>query len=558
MSSHDQDFSPILNDFRNFLFLVWAHLSLPAPTEVQYDIAQYLADGPRRRIIEAFRGCGKSWITAAFVLWRLLKNPNERILVVSASKDRAEAFSVFCKRLINEMPLLEHLKPREGQRDSNLAFDVGPSSAHQAPSVRSVGITGQITGGRATLIVGDDVEVPKNSLTHGMREKLAEAVKEFDAVLVPGGEIVYLGTPQTESSLYNVLPTRGYDLRIWPVRYPTEEQEARYGDRLAPFIKAKLAIGNVQRGASVEAGRFTETDLIERELSYGRSGFALQFMLDTRASDADRHPLKLSDLILLDIDPAMAPVQVMWASGPQQKVEDVPCVGLPGDYWFAPMWVSKDFASYQGIVMAIDPSGMGGDEVGYAVVGMLNGFLYLLASGGLRGGYADENLKQLAMIARANKVTEVLVEKNFGDGMFLSLLTPYLTKYHPVTTTLIHSTGQKERRIIDTLEPVMNQHRLIVNKKLVQQDIDTTDVYATEVAHRYQLFYQLTRITKDRDSIPKDDRLDALAMAVKYWVNHMDRDVQKNEQAHRAALLDAELRAFVAAAGGSLESTSWN
>lgn len=155
-------------------------------------------------------------------------------------------------------------------------------------------------------------------------------------------------------------------------------------------------------------------------------------------------------------------------------------------------------------------------------------------------------------------MTEVLVEKNFGDGMFLKLLTPFLTKHHPVTTNLIHSTGQKERRIIDTLEPVMNQHRLVVNKKLVQKDIDTTDVYATEVAHRYQLFYQLTRITKDRDSIPKDDRLDALAMAVKYWVDHMDRDVQSNEAAHRAALLDEELRVFMIAAGGGIESTSWN
>ena len=94
-----------------------------------------------------------------------------------------------------------------------------PASAHQAPSVRSVGITGQMTGGRATIIVADDVEIPSNSLTQVRRERLAEAVKEFDAVLVPGGEVTYLGTPQTEMSLYNQLPQRGYDIRIWPSRY---------------------------------------------------------------------------------------------------------------------------------------------------------------------------------------------------------------------------------------------------------------------------------------------------------------------------------------------------
>jgi len=163
---------PLKRDFRNFLFLIWRHLNLPDPTPVQYDIARYLQHGPKRSIIEAFRGVGKSWITAAFVLWLLYCNPNERILVVSASKDRADSFSIFCKRLIEEVPFLTHLKPRDGQRDSNIAFDVGPSDPHQAPSVRSIGITGQITGGRATHIVADDVEVPKNSLTQTMRDRL--------------------------------------------------------------------------------------------------------------------------------------------------------------------------------------------------------------------------------------------------------------------------------------------------------------------------------------------------------------------------------------------------
>ncbi|MDE3021842.1 MAG: phage terminase large subunit [Pseudomonadota bacterium] len=171
----------IKSDFRIFLWLVWRHLDLPTPSDLQLDIAGYLQSGPKRRMVQAFRGIGKSWLTAAYVLWRLYVNPNERILVVSASKDRSEAFSVFVKRLIEEMPLLHHLRPDpdKGQRDSVLAFDVGPSAAHQAPSVRSVGITGQLTGGRATIIVADDVEVPKNSLTQTMRDRLAESVKEF-------------------------------------------------------------------------------------------------------------------------------------------------------------------------------------------------------------------------------------------------------------------------------------------------------------------------------------------------------------------------------------------
>ena len=56
-------------DFRVFLSLVWRELNLPKPTRAQLAIAEYLQHGPKRLQISAFRGVGKSWITAAFVLW---------------------------------------------------------------------------------------------------------------------------------------------------------------------------------------------------------------------------------------------------------------------------------------------------------------------------------------------------------------------------------------------------------------------------------------------------------------------------------------------------------
>ena len=49
-----------LADFRKFLYVVWKHLNLPSPTDVQYDIAKYLQHGEKRMVIEAFRGVGKS------------------------------------------------------------------------------------------------------------------------------------------------------------------------------------------------------------------------------------------------------------------------------------------------------------------------------------------------------------------------------------------------------------------------------------------------------------------------------------------------------------------
>jgi hypothetical protein len=73
---------PLKADFRNFLWAVWRHLGLPEPTPVQYDIAHFLQHGPRRLVIEAFRGVGKSWITVAFVCWLLYCDPQLKIVVV--------------------------------------------------------------------------------------------------------------------------------------------------------------------------------------------------------------------------------------------------------------------------------------------------------------------------------------------------------------------------------------------------------------------------------------------------------------------------------------------
>lgn len=168
-----------------------------------------LLNGDKRMIIQAFRGVGKSWITSAYVVWLLYMNPQLNILVVSASKSRSDDFTTFTLRLINEMDILAHLRPKADQRQFKISFDVAPAAASHAPSVKSVGISGQLAGSRADVIVADDIEVPNNSMTQGMRDKLSEAVKEFDAILKPDGRIIYLGTPQNQESLYNKLPDRG-------------------------------------------------------------------------------------------------------------------------------------------------------------------------------------------------------------------------------------------------------------------------------------------------------------------------------------------------------------
>lgn len=515
-----RDIENARKNFWAFLYIVWKSISLPPPTPIQVDIAHYLQHPPSDRIIiEGFRGVAKSFITCAFVVWCLWNNRQLKCEIVSASGDRADANARFIKQIIHTIPFLADMRASKEQLDTQNIFDVGGAIPDISPSVKSIGITGQITGTRADLLIADDVEVPKNSATQTQREKLSEAVKEFDAILKPNGRIIYLGTPQTESSLYNVLGDRGYITRIWPVVYPALHQvEDHYGENLAPFIWNKLKADPSLEGKPTDPLRFNEEEIFKRSLSYGKAGFALQFMLNTRLSDAEKYPLKVSDLIVTDLDMYETSVKWSWAKSRETLLKDIPCTAMKGDYFYGELSRSPDTLPYDVTVMAIDPSGRGADETAYVVLKYLNGYLFLMDVGGYSEGYSDLTLTQLATRARFWDVDLVLVEANFGDGMFTKVMTPIFNKIHPCGIEEVKSTGQKEARIIDTLEPVMMRHKLIVNRPIIEADYK---VY-TEKKYEYSLVYQMTRLCRERNALPHDDRLDALALGVAHFVEMMD------------------------------------
>ncbi|QDH94154.1 terminase large subunit [Escherichia phage vB_EcoP-Ro103C3lw] len=520
-------------DFVFFLFVLWKALSLPVPTRCQIDMAKKLSAGDNRRfILQAFRGIGKSFITCAFVVWKLWNNPDLKFMIVSASKERADANSIFIKRIIDLMPQLQELKPKQGQRDAVISFDVGPAKPDHSPSVKSVGITGQLTGSRADILIADDVEVPGNSATQAARDRLSELVKEFDAILKPGGTVIYLGTPQTEMTLYRQLEGRGYSTTIWPARYPRDEKDWKsYGDRLAPMLQAELESDpEGYYWLPTDEVRFDDEDLKERELSYGKAGFALQFMLNPNLGDAEKYPLKLRDLIVADLDPESSPMVYQWLPNLQNKRDDVPNVGLMGDTYHTYQTVGSAFSSYTQKILVIDPSGRGKDETGYAVLYQLNGYIFVMEAGGMRGGYEDSTLEALAKIGRKWKINEYVIEGNFGDGMYLELFKPVAARIHPAAVTEVKSKGQKELRICDVLEPIMGSHRLIVNASTIVSDYQTASDKDGVRNPIYSLFYQMTRISRERGALAHDDRLDALAIGVQFFVESMAKDAVKGQR----------------------------
>ena len=92
---------------------------------------------------------------------------------------------------------------------------------------------------------------------------------------------------------------------------------------------------------------------------------------------------------------------------------------------------------------------------------------------------------------------------------------------------------------MDTLEPVMNQHKLVIDPKVIKNDYDSAQKYPIETQLKYQLMFQMSRLTREKGALTHDDRLDALSMGVSYWTQQMAQDAdtkineRKNEVIHQ-------------------------
>tara|TARA_R100001443_G_scaffold117169_1_gene140257 strand:- start:2265 stop:3734 length:1470 start_codon:yes stop_codon:yes gene_type:complete len=427
--------------------------------------------------------------------------------------------SIFLQKLIIETPWLSHLRPKsDDARWSRISFDV-LCSPHQAPSVKSVGITGQLTGSRADLMILDDIEVPGNSMTELMREKLLQLCTEAESILTPKDDsrIMYLGTPQTTFTVYRKLSERNYRPFVWPSRYPVDT--TAYEGRIAPQLQEDIDNG-AEKGQPTDPDRFDNEDLLERESAMGRSNFMLQFQLDTTLSDAEKFPLKAADLIITSVNPTKAPENVVWCSDPRNIIKDLPTVGLPGDYFYSPMQLQGEWSEYSETICSVDPSGRGSDETAACYLSQKNGFLYLHEVRAYRDGYSDDTLLDILKGCKKYNARTLVVETNFGDGIVSELFKKHIqvTK-QAIFVDEVRANVRKEDRIIDSLEPVLNQHRLIVDRGVIEWDYNSNKDSPPESRLLYMLFYQMSRMCRMKFALKHDDRLDCLAQGVKYFTD---------------------------------------
>ncbi|WP_299312676.1 phage terminase large subunit [uncultured Halomonas sp.] len=543
----------LYSDFVPFLTLCMEFLGFKS-TEIQRDIAEYLQHGPHYLMVQAQRGQAKSTITAIFAVWCLIHDPKYRVLVVSAGGTQANEVATLITRLILHMPELACLRPdrNRGDRVSVEAFDVYGElkGVDKSPSVACIGITGNLPGKRADLLIADDIESPKNGRTPGQREILLQLTREFSSICQTG-RIVYLGTPQTDSSIYNTLPARGFAIRIWPGRYPTKDQIEHYGAHLAPLIVRRLKANPLlAEGGGLLADQGQPTDpvlqneefLQKKEQDQGPASFQLQYMLNTKLADADRYPLKPIHLVVMNLNERL-PMEVYRGTLATDKRKFQ--IGSIEFEVMCATGVSEDHAEPQGRCFYVDPAGGGknGDETAYAVVDFLNGNLYVRAVGGVPGGYSQEVMHKLAKLVEKYKPTVVKVEQNMGYGAFIQSWQPILRKVYQGGLEDDWASGQKETRIIDTLEPIMARGSLILDESVLTSDWPSTSAQPSHKRQLYTLAHQLSTITRDRGSLVHDDRLDALASACKHWLDALAVDqtkelAKKRAQEHKAWVKD--------------------
>jgi hypothetical protein len=529
-------------------------------TPMQADIAKYMQSGPRLRMVLAQRGEAKTTLAALYAIWSIIHRPSTRVLIVSAGADNSSDTATLIVRLIMTWEILECLRPdrNAGDRTSTDAFDVHYSlkGLDRSPSIACAGITSNLPGRRADLLIPDDIESNKNGLSATQRQQLLQLSKEFTSICTHG-DILYLGTPQSKDSIYNSLPGRGFQLRIWPGRFPTVEEEEKYVGRLAPWVAAQMhddptlrTGGGIdgKRGKPADPFRYTESDLIGKELDKGPEDFQLQYMLDTSLVDAQRQQLKLSDLVVANFGADVLPEIVVWQASPANLVElpqDFP-IPMQRMYYAAPL--SCHFVKPTDVFMFVDPAGGGGDEIGYGVGTALGPYVHVLDVGGLAGGLNPKSEEELREICIRNKVTRIKVESNMGHGLFEISLRAVLaaderTKHLSNAVSGEYSTGQKEKRIIDSVVSPMQRHRVIVHRQVFESDKKYNKQYGQEQRALRSLFYQIANITTDRQSLPKDDRVEAFAGVVREFKYVLDKDEHKAaekraEAAHKEFVQD--------------------
>lgn len=567
----DEIIEKLITDFPFFVQCLWEFIpfgKLAPLTEIELDMCAWMANSavPRRGIL-APRGIGKTHFLAAYFCWRYLRDPNFKILLTSKSKIPAAQDTVRLVRgWLKTVPFLQHLDPGENTQelatDQSFQFDVSGSDDSRIPSLRGIGIDGQITGGRAHLAAGDDIETLQNTKTVEARQELDVKVGELFHIASFGErEVLYLGTLHTPESVYIKLHQRGYVFRTYPLTYPLEGEKFL---GLAPIVERNAQDREKHPpGSPVFNWSQEKVDAARAE---GRIQWYGQYQLTINQNVGEERPLKLNDLIVYPCSRERAPIDIQWGTTNnygQSTAIDTPIVGWEGDRLHGPIFVDKEWGAFTGTKGWIDPSGRGKDLTGLAAIGHLGGRFWVKGLYGLPGGSSDARMDEIARLLKLHDVREVGVETNIDAfDTYVPLLEAAIRRAscQPNTDPIYpagwscavirkHSTGQKELRIIGALEPVMSSHRMIFHPDAILSKPDRPRDHEPQ--------WMIAAISKERECLREDGPIDALAGCTSLWMDSLRVDPNQQALASRQRLIDNLLQEQREIMGGGSGEEGW-
>jgi hypothetical protein len=378
--------------------------------------------GDQRLLLMAFRGCGKSTLVGLYCAWQLYRLPETRILVVAADHALATRMVATVRRILGRHPLCGALLPEHGEGSwASDRFTVARQAVLRDASMLAAGIGGNITGARADLIVCDDVEVAGNCDSPLKREELRARLTETEFVLVPGGTLLFVGTPHTGESLY----AEG-----------AEGFLAGYRRLVLPLLDAA--------GDSAWPERFPPDAIAALRSRVGPLAFRRQMLLEAVAEEAAR------------LDPALL---VRYAAEPDYREANgravLTLMGtrlVSGGGWWDPAYGRP--GSGDASVLAATYADAEGRHY-------LHRIAYLLHDPDAEEDAATQQCRAVAGLARALLLPVVRVETN-GIGRFLpSLLRRELARIG-AACTVVEATSRraKAERILAALDPVLAARRL--------------------------------------------------------------------------------------------------
>ena len=542
------DFSAFAKHYFPILSLAEHHEKVYL-SESQLDFCRFIQPNifsnkptPRKSIL-AHRGYGKSQIIKILVLWYLSLLPHETVIYFTCDVGFANGIGSSVRGQVKSRSEFDHINPDnyEGDyTDQASRFDTPYKPIH-IPHCSFTALSfsaGEKTGKRCSLIICDDLETESSAGRESFNRDAESFYVELTSVQQnpkPHQAIINLGTPHVNDSIHmKLLEEYSFVTRIWPAVYPDLQHcSEEYTKNLDPKIKEKVANNPSLIGQPCS---YIPLEILKEKPGYPDGpNFRLQWQLDTTIHQGDIYPFKISDLIFASVNRDSLPNRLLWSNDEEQIIQ-VPCPGFVGDgfYRHKPIHSSVKYSPPHKTVMFIDVAGgSGSDEEVYVIMSALLGNIFLLDIDGFLG----ENKKKdhaltIALAAQNYNVDKIVLESNQGVELPANSIKSALQniKYRCGVDTKFQ-TGNKASRIYSTLYYLLNQHRLVVNRSLIQKDATRKSFSKT-----YQFFYQLAHFQNIKDcGLRHDDRLDAVSSCVNQLTSFVSADIDSIEEDHLVA-----------------------